>query len=252
MHVALFVTCLVDQFFPEVGVAAVKLLRRLGHEVDFPAAQTCCGQPGYNAGFPEEARSLARRTVELFEPYDAVVLPSGSCAAMLRHGYLDLFRDDPEWRERARKLAAKTYEFAEFLVRVDARALALLRDTARFPARVAYHDSCHALRGLGLREEPRVLLGALRGLELVEPDPAEVCCGFGGTFAVDFAELSAAMGADRCAALERTGADTVVSSDASCLMHLGGLLRRRRSALRTLHLADLLLEGLARGTMLPP
>lgn len=240
MRVALFVTCLVDQLFPSVGVATVRLLRHAGCTVEFPAAQTCCSQPGYNAGFPDYARPLARRTIELFEPYDAVVLPSGSCAAMLRHGYLDLFQKQPAWQARARALAAKTYELAEFLVRVLGRT----ELGARFDARVTYHDSCHALRGLGLHEEPRRLLNAVEGLLLVEPERAEVCCGFGGAFAVDFAELSAAMGADKVAALEQTGASCVVSSDSSCLMHLGGLLRRRGSRLRPLHLAELLAEGL--------
>lgn len=240
MRVALFVTCLVDQFFPNVGVATVRLLRHAGCTVEFPSGQTCCGQPGYNAGFPDYARPLAQRTIELFEPYEAVVLPSGSCAAMLRRGYIDLFRDEHHWQARARALAAKTYELAEFLVRVLGR----VELGARFDARVTYHDSCHALRGLGLHEEPRRLLSAVEGLLLVEPERAEVCCGFGGAFAVDFAELSTAMGADKVAALEQTGASCVVSSDVSCLLHLGGLLRRRGSRLRTLHLAELLAERL--------
>lgn len=240
MRVGLFVTCLVDQFFPNVGVATVRLLRHAGCTVEFPLAQTCCGQPGYNAGFPEYARPLAQRTIELFEPYDAVVLPSGSCAAMLRHGYLDLFKDEPLWQARARALAAKTYELAEFLVRVLGRP----DFGARFDARVTYHDSCHALRGLGVHDEPRRLLSAVEGLLLVEPERAETCCGFGGAFAVDFAEISTAMGADKVAALERTGASCVVSSEVSCLMHLSGLLRRQGSRLRPLHLAELLAEGL--------
>jgi L-lactate dehydrogenase complex protein LldE len=239
MRAALFATCLVDQFFPQVGVSTVRLLRRLGVEVDFPLAQTCCGQPGYNAGFPELARPLARRTIEIFEDYDAVVLPSGSCAAMLRHGYAELFREQPEWHERARLLAEKTYELVEFLVKV----LRCPELGARFPARVTYHDSCHALRGLRLREEPRRLLRAVRELELVEVETPEVCCGFGGAFAVDFGNISSVLAAEKVAALERTGADFVVSSDVSCLMQIGGLLRRRGSRLRTLHLAELLAQG---------
>ena len=236
---ALFATCLVDQFFPNVGVSTVGLLRHLGCEVDFPEAQTCCGQPAYNAGFPELARPLARRTVEIFEPYDAVVLPSGSCAAMLRHSYADLFRDDAPWRGRARALEYKTFELAEFLVRqLDAVELG-----ARFAARVTYHDSCHALRGLRLHDEPRALLRGVADLELVEMNPADVCCGFGGTFAVDFADISSAMAADKVEAIARTGADYVVSSDVSCLMQIGGLLRRRGSQVQTLHLAELLAQG---------
>lgn len=242
MRVALFVTCLVDQFFPNVGVSTVRLLRHLGLSVDFPPGQTCCGQPAYNAGFPEYARPLARRTIELFEPYDAVVLPSGSCAAMLRHGYLDLFREDLVWWTRARALAAKSYELAEFLVRVLGR----VELGARFDARVTYHDGCHALRGLGVQEEPRQLLRAVDGLLLVEMERPDICCGFGGTFAVDFGDLSAAMGVDKLAAIEQTGVSCVVSSDSSCLMHLGGLLRRRGSRVRPLHLAELLAQGLIR------
>lgn len=242
MRVGLFVTCLVDQFFPSVGVATVRLLRHLGLEIDFPQRQTCCGQPGYNAGFPEYARPLARRTIELFEPYDAVVLPSGSCAAMLRQGYANLFRDQAEWQRRVHALAEKTYELAEFLVRVLGR----VELAARFPARVTYHDSCHALRGLRLKEEPRRLLGAVEGLELVEMEASEVCCGFGGIFAVDFADISTAMAEDKLAAIERTGADCVVSSDSGCLMQIGSRLRRRRSRVRPLHLAELLAEGIER------
>jgi len=240
MRVALFATCLVDQFFPSVGVSTVRLLRHLGVEVDFPAAQTCCGQPGYNAGFPDYARPLARRTIGLFEPYDAVVLPSGSCAAMLRHGYADLFRDTPPWLERAQALERKTYELSEFLLKVLNRT-----DLgARLAVRVTYHDGCHALRGLDLREEPRRLLRAVEGLELVELQPAETCCGFGGAFALDFADISTAMGEEKLAAIERTRADFVVSSDAGCLMQIGGLLHRRGSRVRPLHLAELLAQGI--------
>lgn len=240
MRVALFVTCLVDQFFPAVGVSAVRLLRHLGVEVDFPQAQTCCGQPGYNAGFPDLARPLAGRTIELFEPYDAVVLPSGSCAAMLRHGYADLFRDQPAWLQRAHALEQKTYELGEFLVhRLDRVELG-----AHFQARVTYHDSCHALRGLGLHEEPRRLLRAVDALELVEMPPSHSCCGFGGTFAVDFANISSALAEEKVAAIEQTGADLVVSSDSSCLMQIGGLLHRKRSRVRPLHLAELLAAGI--------
>jgi L-lactate dehydrogenase complex protein LldE len=243
MRVALFATCLVDQFFPHVGVSTVRLLRQLGCEVDFPETQTCCGQPGYNAGFPELARPLARRTIEIFEPYNAVVLPSGSCAAMLRHSYADLFREDAQWLGRARALQFKTFELAEFVVRqLDPTKL-----DARFDARVTYHDSCHALRGLRLHDEPRALLRGVADLELVEMNSADVCCGFGGTFAVDFADISSAMAADKVEAIERTGADYVVSSDVSCLMQIGGLLRRRASQVQPLHLAELLAKGTDRG-----
>lgn len=238
MRVALFATCLVDQFFPNVGLSTVQLLRHLGVDVAFPPGQTCCGQPAYNAGFPSYARPLARRTIELFEPYDAVVLPSGSCAAMLRHGYADLFCDEPRWRERGQALEKKTCELSEFLV----RRLGRVEVGARFAARVTYHDGCHALRGLGLREEPRRLLRAVEGLELVELEPSETCCGFGGMFAVDFADISTAMAEEKLAAIKRTGADFVVSSDAGCLMQIGGLLHRRGRRVQPLHLAELLAQ----------
>lgn len=239
MRVALFVTCLVDQFFPHVGVATVRLLRHLGVEVDFPPGQTCCGQLAFNAGFPAEARALARRMVKIFASAEAVVAPSGSCVAMVRQHFPELLQGNADWHRRAQELASKTYEFSEFLVqRLGREELG-----ARLSARVTYHDSCQAQRGLYLAEEPRRLLRAVDGLTLVELADRELCCGFGGTFAVDFAEVSGVLGAEKVNAIEGTGADYVVSTDCSCLLHLAGILRRRGSRVRPLHLAELLAQG---------
>lgn len=242
MRVALFVTCLVDQFFPHVGVATVRLLRHLGLEVEFPAEQTCCGQPAFNAGYPAEARALAQRMIKIFAGVEAVVAPSGSCVAMVRQHFPELLQDNTDWYRSAQELASKTYEFSEFLVhRLGREELG-----ARLAARVTYHDGCQALRGLHLAEEPRRLLRAVDGLTLVELADRELCCGFGGTFAVDFAEVSGALGAEKADAIEATGADYVVSTDCSCLLHLAGILRRRSSRVRPVHLAELLAQGVNR------
>jgi L-lactate dehydrogenase complex protein LldE len=221
--VALFVTCLVDQIYPEVGVAAVKLLRRAGCQVEFPAEQTCCGQPFFNSGFRQQATALARRTIEIFEPYDAVVLPSGSCTSMIRLEYAHLFEDEPQWQERARQLAAKTYELSDFLV----NQLGWLPDgpdsqeeTAQ--TQVTYHDSCHMNRLLGLGQESRHLLEAA-GLSLNEMEESERCCGFGGVFTARMPEVSTAMTAEKLRQAAETGAPIVVTADPGCLMQMRGL-----------------------------
>jgi L-lactate dehydrogenase complex protein LldE len=232
---ALFVSCLVDQFFPEVGEAAVRLLERRGRRVEFPTAQTCCGQPAFNMGYRDEARGLARRTVEVFEPYDEVVVPSGSCAAMARLHFPELLADDPEWHQRARRLAAKVFELTELLDREGFDA-----GVSTFAGKVACHLSCHLLRDLGVADAPRKLLGAVPGVELVELAGADVCCGFGGAFAVKMADLSAAMLDDKLAAAEASGADVLAAADCGCLVHLRGALKRRKSPLRTLHVAEIL------------
>ncbi|MDR7422048.1 MAG: (Fe-S)-binding protein [Armatimonadota bacterium] len=238
-RVALFVTCLVDQLFPQVGEAAARVLERAGCDVVFPEGQTCCGQAVFNDGFRDEARALARRHLDMFAAADAVVAPSGSCAAMVREWYPRLFRDEPAQRARAEDLAGHTYELSEYLVRV--RGVADLG--ARFDAAVAYHPTCHGLRGLGLREEPLRLLRAVRGLRLVPLGGAEECCGFGGFFSITFATLSSAMLATKLDALEASGADVVTATDASCLMHIAGGLERRRSRVRAMHLAEVLAGG---------
>ncbi|WP_336321961.1 (Fe-S)-binding protein [Streptomyces lavendofoliae] len=227
MRVALFVTCVNDALYPATGIATVRLLERLGVEVDFPPAQTCCGQPQYNTGYHREARTLVRRTARAFEGYEYVVTPSASCAAMVRAHYAGL---------GAAGLGPRTYELTEFLVDV----LGVTDVGAYFPHRVTYHPSCHGLRLLGLGDRPRRLLAAVRGLELVELPGAEECCGFGGTFAVKNPAVSVAMGRDKARSAVGTGAEVLCGADNSCLMHIGGVLRREGAGPRPVHIAEIL------------
>ncbi|MFI6345598.1 (Fe-S)-binding protein [Streptomyces sp. NPDC050560] len=242
MRVALFLTCVNDTLYPDTGRAVVALLSRLGVDVDFPMAQTCCGQAHYNTGYRHEAEPLAEHYAEVFGGYDAIVTPSGSCAAMVRELY-------PRMGQRARAegrgdtLAAtlapvvpKTYELTEFLVDV----LEVTDVGAYFPHRVTYHPTCHGLRSLRLGDRPRRLLEAVAGLDLVELPGAEECCGFGGTFAVKNADVSAAMGRDKVRNAQSTGADVLCAADNSCLMHIGGTMTRLRTSVRPVHIAEIL------------
>jgi L-lactate dehydrogenase complex protein LldE len=235
MRVGLFITCLADQFFPHVGRAAVEVLERCGCTVLFDPRQTCCGQPAFNSGYRNEARAVARNMLSLYPDADYIVAPSGSCTAMCRNFYPELMSDAAE-RDAVARLRSRLYEFSEFLTDV----LGIEDVGASFPRRVTWHDSCHALRELRIREAPRRLLRHVAGLELIEMDQAQVCCGFGGTFSVKFPELSGAMLADKIASIERSGAEAVVSTDGSCLMQIAGGLRRAGSSIRTLHLAEVL------------
>jgi len=235
---SLMVTCLGDLFFPEVGVSIVRLLRRLGVAVDVPADQTCCGLPLFNSGYHADAAAVARRTVELFSDSEHVVVPSGSCAWMVKHEYPGLLADTTLARA-AVALAARTYELSQFLVRV----LGVTEFTSAVPGRVTYHDSCHLLRGLHESESPRTLLGSLKGAQLVPLPGADECCGFGGSFAVRLPEVSSQILAKKLANVEATGADCLVACDAGCLMQMGGGLTRARSRVRALHLAELLDGG---------
>ena len=237
-RVSLMVTCLGDLFFPEVGVSIVRLLRRLGATVEFPQGQTCCGLPLFNSGYHAEARAVAARTVALFRNADHIVVPSGSCAWMLRHEYAGLLTDG-ELAQDARRLAQRTYELSQFLVRVLGRR----EFRATVGGRVTYHDSCHLLRGLHEAETPRDILRSLEGVEFVELPGADECCGFGGSFAVRLPEVSAQILAKKLTNVEATGATCLVACDAGCLMQMGGGLRRRRSRVRALHLAELLDGG---------
>ena len=229
------VTCLGDALFPDVGVATVRLLRRLGVDVGFPPAQTCCGQPHFNSGYRDDARALARHTIQAFAGDRTVVTPSGSCAAMVKLEYPELFHDDLVWHGRAEDLARRTHELSDFLVNV----LGVEDVGARFEARVTYHMACH-LRGLGLVTEPERLLRRVRGLELIPLERADECCGFGGSFSVRYPGISGAMVQDKAAFIAQTGADAVVATDAGCLMNIAGCLRRRGSPVRALHLAEVL------------
>jgi L-lactate dehydrogenase complex protein LldE len=235
--VQLLATCLVDALFPGVGEAVVSILTRAGVEVIFPPDQTCCGQPAFNAGFWDEARRMARHTIDVFlaEP-DPVVIPSGSCAHMIRNGYLELFADDPAWLARARELAAKTCEMSEYLVDRVGR----VRLGASAGARVAYHPSCHLLRGLGVDRQPRALLAAVKDAEIVELPEREDCCGFGGVFSVEHPELSAEFLKRKIANFEKTGSPTLVVADTGCLMHIQGGLARQGKDQRVVHIAEVL------------
>jgi L-lactate dehydrogenase complex protein LldE len=236
--IALFVTCLVDEFFPEVGEASLVCLEGVGCRPEFPEAQTCCGQPAFNMGYREETRRLARRFIEIFEPYDAIVAPSGSCTSMVRVFYPELFEREPEWKTRAEALSSRVFELTEFLAKEGFRSRGARG--SKISAKVTYHDSCHLLRELGVHTQPRQLLQGVDGLELVELEDANVCCGFGGAFSVKMSELSEAILNDKLRALEASGADVLTATDCGCLMHLDGALKRRRSPLRAVHVARVL------------
>ncbi|HUI07055.1 MAG TPA: (Fe-S)-binding protein [Verrucomicrobiae bacterium] len=241
MRVALFIPCFVDQLFPKVAIAMVTVLRRLNVDVDYPTEQTCCGQPAFNTGYWDEACTLAKRHGEIFADADAIVSPSGSCTAMVRNFYPELLARTASLRSAGGGTGVpacvnKTYEFAEFLV----RKLGVTDVGAKFPARVTYHDACHALRELRLKDEPRQLLRNVQGLELVEMDQAETCCGFGGTFSVKFPMISYAMDEVKVTSIKKTGAEYVVSGDSSCLMQIDGYLRRQNLPIKTISLAEVL------------
>lgn len=237
MLVSLFVTCLVDQLWSNVGVSSVEVLRRVGCEVQFDDRQTCCSQPAFNTGYRDEARKVARKFIEVFETgsAEAIVTPSGSCAAMVHH-LPELFSDDESWQKRARSIADRTYELSSFLVRV----LHCDDVGASWSGRLTWHDACHGLRDLNIKTEPRKLIGKVRGAEFVELENADACCGFGGTFSVKYPEISLAILDQKIEAIERARVDAVVSGDASCLMQIGGRLSRKGSKVRVMHIAELL------------
>lgn len=240
MVIQLFHTCLVNEVDPDVGMAVVRVLERAGVEVEVPLDQTCCGQPAYNAGFHDEARQVARHTLGVLSRTDGpIVVPSGSCADMLVHQYPVLFQDDPEWLAIARAVAARCREFSQFLGEIAPQG-----SGGRLQARVAYHPSCHLLRGLGVTREPTAQLAAIAGVTAVEIRDQEECCGFGGLFSVRNAEISNSMLERKVAAIQASGADRVVSCDLGCLMQIGGGLHRCGSTVRTQHLAQLLDEAL--------
>ena len=236
MKASLFVTCLVDQFFPEVGESVVNVLRRRGVEVDFPSGQTCCGQPAYNSGFTSRALPLAERFIELFEDSEYVVVPSGSCASMLKIFIPEILSGHPTLAEPAQALSERTYEFSQFLVNV----LGVSRVGASYNGRITYHASCHLLRELGASTESQQLMRHVKGARLVPLQGEAECCGFGGTFAVKYPEISGAILNSKLDQIEKTGADAVVACDSGCLMHIGGGLSRRNIKTQPMHLAQLL------------
>ena len=230
------ITCLGDMFFPEVGVAMVTLLRRLGVTVEFPQGQTCCGMPLFNSGYHHDAALVAQRTVGLFAGAEHVVVPSGSCAWMVKTEYPGLLKHDGALKSAAEALAKKTYELSQFLVDV----LGVTDVRSSFRGKVTYHDSCHLLRGLGESRAPRTLLKGVKGCELVELPGSDECCGFGGSFSVRLPEVSTAVLDKKLANAEGTGVDCLVACDAGCLMQMGGGLTRRGSRVRAVHLAQIL------------
>ena len=236
VRVALLVTCLVDLFRPSVGFAAVKLLEDAGCTVDVPRAQTCCGQPAYNSGDKQDAKTIARQVIETFASYEYIVAPSGSCAGMVKVHYPELFADEPATRAKAEKLAARTWELVAFLA--DVRGV---KGVAASCARsVTYHDSCSGLRELGVKAQPRRLLASVDGLTFTELPGAEICCGFGGTFAVKYPEISGKMVSDKVADIAATGADCVLAGDLGCLLQIAGKLSRAGSTVQTRHIAEVL------------
>jgi L-lactate dehydrogenase complex protein LldE len=238
VRIALFITCLGDTLFPDVGRATVALLERLGHTVDFPPSQTCCGQMHVNTGYQRDALGLIRNHVDTFEPFDVVVAPSGSCVGSVRHQHAAVAREagDVELAARAEAVAARTYELSELLVDV----LGIEDVGASYPHRVTYHPTCHSLRMLRVGDKPLRLLKNVRGIDLVELPDSDQCCGFGGTFALKNSDTSTAMLADKMGAVLTTGAEVCTAGDSSCLMHIGGGLSRLRTGVRTVHLAEIL------------
>ncbi|GAB5470103.1 MAG: (Fe-S)-binding protein [Rhodospirillales bacterium] len=237
-RVALFVTCLVDLFRPSVGFAAVKLLRAAGCEVEVPAAQTCCGQPAYNSGDRKDTAAIARQVIAAFEGYDFVVVPSGSCGAMISHHYPAVLADDPAWAERAKALAAKTHELVSFLV--DQRGLTEVE--AAFEGTVTYHDSCSGLRELKVKAQPRRLLASVAGLDLAEMNDTEACCGFGGTFCVKYPQVSDKIVTEKTRNIRESGAGTLLAGDLGCLLNMAGKLQRQGDAVKVRHVAEVLAD----------
>jgi L-lactate dehydrogenase complex protein LldE len=245
IRVGLFVTCLVDLFRPSVGFAAVKLLEDAGCTVEVPMRQTCCGQPAYNSGNKADAVAIARQVIEVFDGFDYVVVPSGSCAGMIRQHYLGLVAGDPGLYQRAQQLAKRTYELVSFLTEI----LHVERVEARYQGVATYHDSCSGLRELGIKQQPRQLLRSVAGLNLAELPGAEICCGFGGTFCIKYPEISDRMVADKAADVVATGADTLLAGDLGCLLNMAGKLTRLGKDVRVRHVAEVL-AGITEAT--PP
>ncbi|MBV8215853.1 MAG: (Fe-S)-binding protein [Verrucomicrobia bacterium] len=235
MKISLFIPCYIDLFYPQVGLSVVRVFEHLGHEVDFEASVVCCGQPAFNAGYWPEAKEVASKVVERLSDKEVVVVPSGSCATMIRVFYRELFAGTKQ-AETVDQLALRTFEFSEFLV----DKLGVTDLGSQFLASATFHDGCHGLRELGVRTQPRALLQKVKDLTLIEMEDTTTCCGFGGLFAVKFPMISTAMGETKCGLAAKTGADYLISNDSSCLMHLEGLLKRSGSKMRALHLAEVL------------
>ncbi len=236
MKVSLFVTCLVDQLFPQVGLSTVKVLKKCGVEVDFDPRQTCCGQPAFNSGYVDESREVAEHFIEVYADREHIVTPSGSCATMIKSFLPSLFPEGSPKRQQAEQVSQRTFELSDFLSSV----LGITTTGARFPQVVTYHDSCHLVRELGIRSPPRQLLRRVEGVDFREMENCDRCCGFGGTFSVKSPDVSAAIGDEKVQWIRESGADYVIANDVGCLMHIDGLLRRNQVPVQTMHLAELL------------
>lgn len=244
---SLFVTCIIDQFYPEVGESAVRVLRRLGVDLDFPKGQTCCGQPAFNSGFWSDAKPLAKRFLKTFRGERYIVVPSGSCASMVRVFYPELLHDELQLLGQAQAMAPRVYELSEFIVDVlgiTDLAPYISKSNPATNRKVTYHEACHLRRELGVTTQPRTLMNSLPNVELVEMEQSDVCCGFGGTFSVKYADISGAILKDKLDNIRNTGADTLVACDNSCLMHIAGGIDKQGDSVRPVHLAQLLDEGI--------
>lgn len=240
MRVQLFSTCLVDSMYPEVGDAVLHILKKCGVEVSFPPGQTCCGQPAYNAGYHKEAKGAAEHFLSVFTGSDPILVPSGSCATMIKLHYPELFKDEPELKAAAEKAAARVFELTQFLV----QKLKVHEMPLTGKGKVTYHSSCHLTRMLGLRDEPQLLLKAIKGLEFVPLPDATRCCGFGGLFMAKLPEISIAIATDKANTVISTGADIVTGADSGCLMNIADALKRQGSAVQVKHIAQLIAEGI--------
>ncbi|NQU65433.1 MAG: (Fe-S)-binding protein [SAR324 cluster bacterium] len=237
-RVTLFIQCLVDQIYPEVGEAMVTVFQKLGISLDCPTAQTCCGQSAYNSGYKKVAKTAAKRFIEIFEKAEVIVCPSGSCVDMVRNHYPTLFKNEPDWRLRAESVAGKTFEFTEYLVDV----LKVEDLGASFTEKLTYHDSCHLLRNIGVKDQPRKLIAKVAGAELVEMENSDKCCGFGGTFSIKYPGISTAILDEKLDNIMSSGATTVVGCDVGCLMNIEGRLSRKNLPIKTMHIAQLLVQ----------
>ena len=236
--VTLFIQCLVDQIYPEVGDAMVAVFQKLGISVNCPTEQTCCGQSAYNSGYKSVSKTAAKRFIEIFEKSEVIVCPSGSCVDMVRNHYPSLFRNEPDWHSRAENVGGKTYEFTEYLVDV----LKVEDLGASFKEKLTYHDSCHLLRNIGVKEQPRKLISKVVGAELVEMENSDKCCGFGGTFSIKYPQISTAILDEKLDNIISSGATTVVGCDVGCLMNIQGRLNRKKLPIKTMHIAQLLVQ----------
>lgn len=236
MQVSLFVTCLADVFRPNVAISTVHILERLGIKVNFPQDQTCCGQVAFNAGFWDDARKVAKHFLNVFKNAEYIIAPSGSCVSMVKKNYPLLFEKDIELKQIVDKVSSRIYELTEFLVNI----LKVENLGSTYNGKVVYHDSCHLLRELGIRSEPRRLIQNIKGLELCEMKESEVCCGFGGVFSIKFPIISTAITQQKVECIRKSGANTIVATDLGCLLQIEGLLRRQRIPIKTMHIAELL------------